>query len=189
VRVGGLILAAGEGRRFGGAKQLADVRGRPLLSHAIAAMAAVPALDPVVVVLGARAEQVRTAVELGRARAVECPEWAEGQSASLRCGVQALGDVDAAVVTLGDMPFITPAVIAGVLRFDPAAHDAVRATYHGKPGHPVLLGRDLLDRIGELRGDVGFRELLAGARVRAFECGELCDPVDVDTPDQLNALQ
>jgi CTP:molybdopterin cytidylyltransferase MocA len=53
----------------------------------------------------------------------------------------------------------------------------------------VLLGRALLDRIGELRGDVGFRELLAGSRVRAFECGELCDPVDLDTPDQLNALQ
>jgi CTP:molybdopterin cytidylyltransferase MocA len=188
VRVGGLILAAGEGRRFGGAKQLAEVRGRPLLAHAVEAMAAVPALDPVLVVLGARAAEVRGAVDLGRARAVECPEWAEGQSASLRCGLRALGDLDAVVVTLGDMPFITPAVIAGVLQFDPARFDAVRATYHGKPGHPVLLGRALLDRAGELRGDVGFRDLLSGARVREFECGDRCDPVDIDTPDQLSGL-
>jgi CTP:molybdopterin cytidylyltransferase MocA len=64
----------------------------------------------------------------------------------------------------------------------------VRATYHGKPGHPVLLGRALLDRAGELRGDVGFRDLLSGARVREFECGDRCDPVDIDTPDQLSGL-
>lgn len=189
MRVGGLILAAGEGRRFGGAKQLAEVRGRPLLWHAVAAILAVPALDPVVVVLGARADDVRAGVDLQRARTVVCPDWAEGQAASLRCGVAALGDVDAAVVTLGDQPFITPAVIAGVLQFDPARHDAVRATYAGRPGHPVLLARPLLDRVGELRGDVGFRDLLEGARVRRFECGELCNPVDVDTRAELDALR
>jgi CTP:molybdopterin cytidylyltransferase MocA len=188
VRVGGLILAAGEGRRFGGAKQLAEVRGRPLLAHAVAALRAVPALDPVVVVLGARADEVRAGVGLEDVRVVVCPEWPEGQAASLRCGVRAIGDVDAAVVTLGDQPFITPAVIAGVLQFDPGRFDAVRATYHGHPGHPVLLARPLLARVGELHGDVGFRDLLAGARVREFECGDLCDPVDVDTREELDAL-
>ncbi len=76
-----------------------------------------------------------------------------------------------------------------MLQFDPARFDAVRATYHGSPGHPVLLARPLLERVDELRGDVGFRDLLSGARVREFECGDLCDPVDVDTLDQLNALQ
>jgi CTP:molybdopterin cytidylyltransferase MocA len=188
VRIGGLILAAGEGRRFGGAKQLADVGGRPLLSHAVHAMLAVPAIDPVVVVLGARADEVRAGVDLGRARVVVAEDWASGQSASLRAGLRALADIDAVVVTLGDMPFVTPTVIAGVLRFDPERFDAVRATYHGHAAHPVLLGRSLLERAGELEGDVGFRDLLAGARVREFECGDLCDPVDVDTPEQLDAL-
>jgi CTP:molybdopterin cytidylyltransferase MocA len=64
----------------------------------------------------------------------------------------------------------------------------VRATYHGHPGHPVLLAGPLLARVDELRGDVGFRDLLAGARVREFECGDLCDPVDVDTRAELDAL-
>jgi molybdenum cofactor cytidylyltransferase len=189
VTIGGLILAAGEGRRFGGAKQLADVGGRPLLEHAVRAMLAVPALDPVVVVLGARADEVRAGVDLGRASVVVAEDWASGQSASLRAGLRALGDVDAAVVTLGDMPFVTPAVIAGVLRFDPARFDAVRATYHGRPGHPVLLGRSLLARAGELEGDAGFRDLLADVRVRGFECGDLCDPVDIDTRAELDALR
>jgi molybdenum cofactor cytidylyltransferase len=188
VRVGGLILAAGEGRRFGGAKQLAEVRGRPLLAHAVAAMRGVAAVHPVVVVLGARADEVRAGVDLSGVDVVVNEDWAEGQSASLRRGVQALGDVDAAVVTLGDMPFVTSTVIAGVLQFDPGRFDAVRATYHRRPGHPVLLGRPLLARVDELRGDVGFRDLLSGARVREFECGDLCDPVDVDTREELDAL-
>jgi molybdenum cofactor cytidylyltransferase len=187
--VGGLVLAAGEGRRFGSAKQLARLRGRPLLEHAVAAMLAVPALDPVLVVLGAHAAEVRAAVGMGSARAVLCPQWAEGQSASLRCGVRALGSPDAAVVTLGDQPFITPQVIAAVLDHGEGPHDAVRATYDGLPGHPVLLKRRLLERVDELQGDVGFRELLEGAGVRTVECGHLCDPADVDTPAELERLR
>lgn len=186
--VGGLIMAAGGGRRFGGPKQLAELAGRPLLEHALLAMLAVPAIDPVLVVLGARAREVRAGVDLHGVEVVECPKWGEGQAASLRAGVEALGRVDAAVVTLGDQPFITPQVIAGVLDGASARNDAVRATYDGRPGHPVLLGRGLLDRVAELRGDVGFRDLLDGARVRRFEAGHLCDPSDVDTPEALVGL-
>ena len=187
MRIGGLILAAGEGRRFGGPKQLAELHGRPLLEHAVDAMLAVPAVDPVIVVLGAAALEIRARVDLGEARAVDCAGWAEGQAASLRAGVRALGDVDAAVVTLGDQPFITPQVIAAMLDHAEGRHAAVRATYDGAPGHPVLLGRGLLGRVDELRGDVGFRELLEGARVRRFECAHLCDPIDIDTPADLEA--
>ena len=64
-------------------------------------------------------------------------------------------------------------------------HLAVRATYDGAPGHPVLLERRLLDHVGELRGDTGARDLLVGDHVRAWECGRLCDPTDIDTPERL----
>ena len=69
----------------------------------------------------------------------------------------------------------------------PRRYAAVRATYGGQPSHPVLLERRLLDRVGELRGDVGFRDLLAGVPVRAWECGHLADPTDIDTPEALRA--
>ncbi len=184
--VGGLLLAAGAGRRFGGVKQLAELDGRPLLDHALDALAGVPALDPLVLVLGAAAEEIRAAVDVSGFEVVVCADWDEGQSASLRCGVAALADAEAAIVTLGDQPFITPQVIAGVLDYRaPRRYAAVRATYDGKPSHPVLLERRLLDRVGELRGDVGFRDLLAGATVREWECGQLADPADIDTPEAL----
>ena len=177
--IGGLILAAGEGRRFGGTKQLAELHGRPLLEHAVESMLSVPAVQPVIVVLGHDADAIRAGTELGDARIVECPGWREGQAASLRSGVAALGPVDAAVVTLGDQPFITPEVIEAALDLDD--HDAVRTTYDGAPGHPVVLSRRLLDRVDELHGDVGFRELLEDARVKRFEAGQLSDPSDIDT--------
>jgi CTP:molybdopterin cytidylyltransferase MocA len=186
--IGGIVLAAGEGKRFGGPKQVAVLDGRPLLEHAIRAMLAVPALDPVVVVLGAHADAVREQVDLSGADVVVCDRWADGQSASLQAGVAALGEVEAAVVTLGDQPFISAEVIAGVLDHR-GRHLAVRATYDGQPGHPVLLERRLLDHVIELDGDTGARPLLEGDHVYAWEVGRLCDPTDIDTPERLQEVQ
>lgn len=182
MRIGALVLAAGAGRRFGGVKQLAEVDGRPLLEHALRA---VQVLSPRVVVLGHAAEEVLAGVDLHGARSVRCEDWEEGQSASLRFGIRALGDVDAIVVALGDMPGVTPAAIDAVVGGWDGEADAVRATYSGRPGHPVLLARTLLDRAEELRGDVGFRALLERARVREVECGHLADPADIDTREEL----
>jgi CTP:molybdopterin cytidylyltransferase MocA len=182
------VLAAGAGTRFaGGPKQLAPFAGRPLLEHSLAAIAA---LEPRVVVLGHAAEAVLAAVDLHGVRPVVCPEWEEGQAASLRCGIAALGDVDAAVVVLGDQPGITAAAVAALVA---AARDgdgeAIRGAYGGAPGHPVLVRRALLDRAEELRGDTGFRDLLAGARIRAVELSGLSDPADIDTREELAARE
>ncbi len=186
--VGGLVLAAGEGSRFGATKQLAPLWGRPLLSYAVQAMLGVPGLSPVVVVLGHDAGAIRSQVDFGGADVVVCEDWRRGQAASVRTGLAALGPVDRAVITLGDQPFITTQVIAAVLDRAGEGHDAVRATYGGRPGHPVLLERALLDRAGELEGDVGFRELLDGQRVLRFEAEHLCDPMDIDTKEELARL-
>jgi molybdenum cofactor cytidylyltransferase len=183
VEIGGLVLAAGEGRRFGATKQLAELDGRPLLEHALAAVAD---LEPRVVVLGHAADEILAAVDLGGARAVVCDDWSEGQAASLRCGIAALGDVDAAVVVLGDQPRITRQAVAAVVRAGADGAAAVRATYGGALGHPVLLGRALLDRAHELRGDVGFRDLLDSALT--VELGGLADPTDIDTREELARL-
>jgi CTP:molybdopterin cytidylyltransferase MocA len=162
------VLAAGGGSRFGGTKQLAPLRGRPLLSYALAAVAL---LDPRVVVLGHEAEAILAALDLAGTRPVICERWRDGQSASLRVGLEALGDIDAAVAGAAE-----PGLAAA------------RGSYGGRPGHPVLLGRPLLARVGELRGDVGFRDLLSGEDVREIEVGGLADPVDIDTQEELARL-
>jgi molybdenum cofactor cytidylyltransferase len=190
--IGGVVLAAGEGRRFGGPKQLAELDGRPLLEYAVEAVMCVPALDPVVVVLGARADEIQRRVDLLGARPVVCESWQRGQSASLRAAIEALGDVEAALITLGDQPRITPEVIAHVLD-EALTRDerwrTTRAVYGGVPGHPVVLPRSLFKRLPELRGDAGARELLETMNVREVEAAHLCSPDDVDTTEQLEALR
>jgi CTP:molybdopterin cytidylyltransferase MocA len=136
-------------------------------------------------VLGHEAAAIQAAVELHGARPVVCEGWREGQAASLRCGVAALGDVDAAMVVLGDMPDVTPAAVAAVVRAAGGSEDAVRGTYDGVAGHPVLLRRRLLDRVEELRGDVGFRLVLDCANIVEVELAGMANPRDIDTREEL----
>lgn len=189
--IAAVVLAAGSGSRFGGAKQLAELDGIPLLEHALRAVEAVPAIERVVVVLGARAEEILAQLDFGAAEPVVCADWAEGQAASLRCGIAAVADADAVVLTLGDMPRITPQVIETFASLAAAYGRDVRAraVYDGRPGHPVVLGSAYFARIAALRGDVGAREVLEQIRAHTIECSDLCSAADVDTPEALEELR
>jgi CTP:molybdopterin cytidylyltransferase MocA len=181
----GIVLAAGAGTRFGGevAKPLAPFRGRPLVTWPVAALRE-GGVEDVVVVLGAHAEAV--AGVLDGVDVVVCPEWAEGLSASLRCGVAAAAarGAEAVVVVLGDQPLLSGAAVAKVVEARaPGSAIAVRATYDGVPGHPSLIESIMFTALAELRGDSGARELLRGA---AFViCDGLGSPEDADTPEAL----
>jgi len=186
--IGGLILAAGKGRRFGRAKQLADLNGRPLLEHSIRAMTASP-VGRVVVVLGAGAEDVIAQVDLHGAEPIVCERWEEGQSASLAFGLGELSDCDAVVVTLGDLPNLSTNAIRRVIAARGDGVEAVRATYAGEPGHPVLLERELFERLRDVSGDHGARNLLLSVSPREVPCDDLGGGEDVDTPAQLDTLR
>jgi molybdenum cofactor cytidylyltransferase len=185
--VGGLVLAAGASTRFGAPKQLAELDGRPLLEHVLIAMSRAP-LDRVAVVLGAHANEVREGVPLHGAEPVVCQEWEQGLGASLRAGVDSLEGCDAVVIALGDQPRLSSEAVARVVAQRGSDEQAVRATYNGVPGHPVLLERDVLARVPTLRGDAGARELLHGIPLREVACDGLGSPADVDTPEGLAAL-
>jgi CTP:molybdopterin cytidylyltransferase MocA len=186
--IAGVVLAAGGSTRFGSPKQLAELRGRPLLDRVVDTVRAVPAVDPILVVLGAHAERIRAALDLEDVEVVVADGWEEGISASLRAGVAAAGKADAIVVVLGDQPLISPQVIASVVQRLDGAAPAARATFDGAPGHPVLIKRSLFAELGDLRGDSGARELLEAHGVTTVECGHLASGHDVDTPADLKAI-
>ncbi len=186
--IGGLILAAGKGSRFGGRKQLADLDGRPLLEHAILAMTASP-VGRVAVVLGSGAESVIARVDFHGAEPILCERWEEGQSASLACGLAELPGCEAVVVTLGDLPHLSTNAIRRVIAARGKGIEAVRATYSGAPGHPVLLERELVERMRNVTGDHGARNLLLSVSPREVPCDDLGGGEDVDTPAQLDALR
>jgi molybdenum cofactor cytidylyltransferase len=183
--IGGLILAAGEGTRFGpDPKLLAELDGRPLVEHAIRAQCSVPALERVVVVLGAHAEELRAKVDFQRATVVVCENWREGQAASLRRGLWELRDASKVIVTLGDEPLITSALVARFAVEPPGA----RAVYNGRPGHPVVLGPDQVRHVMALAGDRGARDLL-GDGIRIELGGARGAGQDVDTKADLERMR
>jgi molybdenum cofactor cytidylyltransferase len=186
--IGGLVLAAGRGSRFGSAKQLASLDGRPLLEHSIQAMTASP-VGRIVVVLGAGAEDVIDEVDFHGAEPIVCGRWSEGQSASLACGLAELSACGAVVVTLGDQPRMAPDAIRRVIAGRGNGAAAVRATYTGVPGHPVLLERELFVRLRDVSGDRGARNLLRSVSLHEVPCEDLGGGEDVDTPSQLDTLR
>lgn len=185
--VAAVVLAAGAGRRFGGPKQLAPFRGRPLLEHALDAASAAP-VDDVVVVLGAHAPEILAAVALSRARPVLCEGWQHGQAAALRAGLLATGAADAVVVLLGDQPLVSPRAVERLIARRDGSAPALRATYAGVAGHPVLIERPLFAQLLELRGDRGARDVLARVDCRSVACDGLGCAADVDTPAALERL-
>jgi len=175
VIVHGLLLAAGAGRRYGGPKALVD----GWLERALTVLAEGGCPERTVV-LGAAAEQVRALVPEG-VGVVVADNWAEGMGASLRAGLTALADSDAVLVTLVDLPDVGADVVR---RLVDRAHDGTvlaRATYDGRPGHPVLLGHDhLAGAAASVRGDTGARDYLAAHGAALVECGDLATGYDVD---------
>jgi nicotine blue oxidoreductase len=187
LRVGAVLLAAGAGSRFreagGGIKVLADVGGRPLIERPLAALRAA-GIAEIVVVLGSGAEEVERLADLGGARVVVHPGWADGMASSLRAGLAALpATVGVALVVLGDGPRLHAAAVERVAA-RAAAADAplVRARYASGPAHPVAIARELWDRLPE-RGEDGARAL--GVRPVDVDCEDLGAPGDADTPGEL----
>ncbi len=181
----GIVLAAGGGRRYGRPKALVEYGGRLLVETAIATLTAGGCV-PVVVVLGAAADEVRARARLGPAVAVANPDWSAGMGSSLRCGLAALANqpAGAAIVLLVDTPGITPAAVAR-LRSRAAAGALAIATYGGEPGHPVLLGRAHWAGVAEMAvADVGARRYLAAHpdQVERVPCDDVADGADMDTP-------
>jgi molybdenum cofactor cytidylyltransferase len=192
VSVAAIVLAAGQGTRFGPEpKLLAELAGKPLVRH-VAEAALASKARPVIAVLGHRREDVGAALPAS-IRRVENPGYTAGLSTSLKAGFAALdAGAEAAVVLLGDMPGVTPELIdrlidAWAVAGRPAA---VIPTCEGRRGNPVLLATALAPEIRGLSGDTGAGALLR-ARRDVLEVPVLTPAVlaDIDTPHALAALR
>src|SRR5437660_170190 len=111
----GLVLAAGAGSRFGGGKLLAPIGGRPILQHVLDALSTA-GIDDVVVVLGADAAAIGSAIEWRAERRIVNPDPDRGLSSSVALGFETIGqDVDAVLVALGDQPLVSVGVIRALV--------------------------------------------------------------------------
>ena len=194
--IAALVLAAGQGSRLGGGKQLLPWQHKPLLAHVLEQMDALPAITRKACVVGHAAQAVQHALAgyVGW-QFLENPQWAQGQSTSLRLGLHWLQNlpqreqVQGVLVLLGDMPLVQPGTLQALLQAFHFAQQqkktihAVLPTYQGQRGNPVLLGSILFPSLCTITGDTGAREVLATLQEKMML--PVQDPGvlhDIDTP-------
>jgi CTP:molybdopterin cytidylyltransferase MocA len=203
--VAGVLLAAGEGSRFGRPKALVELDGQTLAARGVNVLRTGGA-DPILVVIGA------AQVNLDGIHTVYNEQWRTGMGSSLRAALRALTDaegaegaegpqdrtaatlpvdVGAAVVALADQPLVgTDAVARLIAAYRGGASVAV-AGYDGKPRNPVLLAREHWPEvIATATGDQGARAFLRARPelVTLVECGDTGSPDDIDTAADLDRV-
>jgi molybdenum cofactor cytidylyltransferase/nicotine blue oxidoreductase len=190
--VAGILLAAGEGRRMGVPKALlADDGGVPYLDRAIGTLLE-GGCTSVTVVLGAAATEAQDILRIHGwlededVNVVVNDDWATGMGSSLATGLRAV-DADAALVLLVDLPDVHDDAVERLVAL--ADQEVLaRATYGGRPGHPVLIGREHWPGVVEsVAGDSGARAYLDAHGVRDVPCDDLATGRDLDTPQDLSA--
>jgi CTP:molybdopterin cytidylyltransferase MocA len=178
----GLLLAAGAGHRMGTPKALVGdwlTRGVDVLTAA--------GCSPVIAVLGAALQQAQALLHGRAVMVAAAADWSDGIGASLRAGISAIpAGTPAAVVTLVDLPDVGETVVRRVLERGAGPATLTRATYHGRPGHPVVLGRAHWPGIlAAANGDVGARAYFDQHAPELVECADLASGRDVDRPDEV----
>jgi molybdenum cofactor cytidylyltransferase len=192
--IAAVVLAAGSSTRMGSPKLLLPLAGKPIVQHVIDT-ALGSAVGEVVVVLGPDPDTVRTALRPDeRVRFAVNERSTEGQSTSLRTGLDAVGsDAEAAIILLADQPSVSPSALDAVLRAAtgalPEDAAAVQASYDGVPAHPTLFLRSVWGEVVE-EGDHGARNWIRTHPERRIlvEVGGR-PPEDVDTPEDYERVR
>jgi molybdenum cofactor cytidylyltransferase len=187
VKIAGLILAAGESRRMGSPKALLRYENESFLDTLIGLLR--PRCEPVIVVLGGHAEQIRGAATRPATFVVN-PDYPLGMTTSLQCGLRAIpADAEGVLFTLVDHPAASPATLDRLLT--PAAPHLVRVPrYRAKRGHPIWFSRELIPEFLALPTNGPARDVVA-RHVDRTEYLDLDDPgivADIDNPDDYRAL-
>lgn len=193
-RVAAVVLAAGRSRRTGAVNKLLVRTGESTIVERAVDAVLPCGLHETIVVTGYQSEALRETLGERALRFVHNAEFASGMSTSLNAGIAALApSVDAALVCLADMPNVTSALLRRVVTaYDPAAGRAIVVPCYAKRrGNPVLWDRRFFRAMRAIEGDVGAKALLSEHAAQVFEL-PTDDPavlMDVDTPDQLDALR
>ena len=179
----GVLLAAGEGSRFGRPKALVEFDGVTLVQRGVDLLRAGGA-DPILLVTGA------APVQLSGTRSVDNPDWRTGMGSSLRAALRAAGgeDIGAVVVALADQPLIGAQAVTRLIAAYHAGATVAVAAYDGRPRNPVLLAREHWPEVVAMAtGDQGARPFLRARPdlVTLVECADTGRPDDIDTPADL----
>lgn len=188
--VGAVILAAGASSRMGHPKQLLLFEGRTLLARAVTAAADAEA-QPVIVVLGANATEIREAGGIPAGiRIVVNARWSTGLASSLTAGLRAFeeGSSDGILVTLADQPSVDASLLRKLMAAFRSGSRIVATDYDGAPGVPALFGREHVPELLSLTGDAGAGPWLRAKGREVTVVAPERPLIDIDRPADLDRL-
>jgi CTP:molybdopterin cytidylyltransferase MocA len=174
-----IILAAGASTRLGEPKQLVKLGGEERLLDRALRVAAEAGCEPVIVILGANAAQIRAECRLETAQVLENKDWREGMASSLRAGIAAVAQAERAIVMTCDQPAVTAGHLLELMRL--CTTGPVASAYDGRRGVPACFPCRMFAQLRELSGDAGARVLLESAPTVDLPGGG----IDIDTPESL----
>ncbi len=194
-KTGAIILAAGMSKRMRSAKLLLPLNGAPMIHYPIA-LALQQKLNPIVVVAGQYIDEIRSAVDCPEITYLYNPDYKSGIASSLKLGIKELtNQVDAAMIFLGDQPFVHEQVVRSIRTIYENEKDSgvriVRPRYAGQQGHPILFHHDMFRYFTSLNGDEGGRNIIKSHK----DCLELIDfseplwGMDIDTPEDYEKVR
>lgn len=193
--VAGIILAAGESSRYGKPKQLLDWRGEPFV-RAVTRTAQAAGLSPVVVVSGAHADQIGSAVRDLSAEVANNPQWQSGQGSSIRTGLSYLEKaersgrrVGGAIFLLADQPQVTDSILRALIeKHAEGLYPVVAPMVMDRRANPVLFDRSTFRDLATLEGDTGGRAIFHKHHVEYLPWHDDRLLLDVDTPEMYKRL-
>jgi len=185
----GVILAAGESRRFGKPKALLDWKGQPFIRQ-IAKTALQARLDPVLVVVGAVVDPILDCLKDLPVRIIRNEEWQNGQSTSVRAGIKSLKTKSgAAVFMLCDQPQISASLLESLVELHRCTlAKIICPQVDGKRANPVLFDRDTYPDLLSLQGDTGGRALFSKYPITWLPWHDGLITLDIDTPADYQKL-
>jgi len=184
-RISAIVLAAGQATRFGQCKQLMRLGEKALLQHVLDNLAH-SKIDDVVVVLGARADEIREQIQFGKARTIMNPDYANGMSTSIQAGLRAI-DSDAAMIVLADQPLVASRTLDLLIdEYRRSKPSVVIPTFNGFRGNPVIVDRSLFAEMMTIRGDIGCRSIFGNHPVHLLPVDDRGVVTDIDTPEDLS---
>ena len=193
LRIGAVLLAAGEGRRMGGvAKPLIRLQGVPLISRQLVALSGA-GVDEVVVVTGYARTAVEEQVQSFPVTLAHNEAHAEGQESSVRTGLAALNGIfDAVFIVPADQPLISAGDLTeliGAFKKRPAGHVVVPVV-DGQRGNPILLDEVAHAQILASATNLGCRHLIERQPelVHVHETSNSRFVTDLDTMEDIQAL-
>jgi molybdenum cofactor cytidylyltransferase len=187
MKTAALVLAAGSSARLGQPKQLLPWGGGTLLENAVRA-AADAGCAPILVITGAGAERVASALTHTAAEIVYHPDWAEGIGSSIAAGITALArlapDCDAVMLTVCDQPLVTGAVLARLRQalMEHGGKSIAASAYANTLGVPALFSRRWFPALAGLSGHTGAKRVIEANSSEVISCPFPDGVCDIDTP-------